>query len=74
MNKAELNKYRRNATRASIDLGYPDEVRSQIETAQTEGEIHRIMTTARQTYFGDENWIERRKKEVERERRRRKSA
>ena len=74
MTNNELNKYRRDAIRASQDLGYPDEVREQIANATTDGEIHRIMTTARQTYLSSPDWLEKYKKDVERGRRRRKSA
>ena len=48
-----LNSYRKRALRACKDFGYPEEVYSRVKRAKTEGEIERIMHTARNTYLKD---------------------
>lgn len=62
-------KYRKDSIKICSDFGYPDEVRQKVERARTEMEIERILVSAREKYLSDPNYIWRRKREVQRERR-----
>lgn len=46
-NRKALKDYRSQAVRAAKDFGYGKEVNDKIKKAKTEGEIERIMRTAR---------------------------
>lgn len=51
--RLENKSYRNDAIRAAIDFGYGNEVVKKIKAAKTDGEIERIMVTARKKKWGD---------------------